>query len=150
MHRTICIELIHLNCHEYVLFMMVFPLLGQLALGSDFLAFPQLDICLKWLSLVYCIQQWLCSEIKECGGLIQSGLLSKRNKLFRLFFMCIALVSEAPGCYTLDSVHESNYQYHYILIVNCLNSNIIYDDIICTAVNGDRLQFMWMPIKYVW
>ena len=33
MQEIICIELIHLNCHEYVLFCGGFPLLGQLKPG---------------------------------------------------------------------------------------------------------------------
>ena len=34
MHRTVGIVLVYLNCHAYILFVVVFTLVGRLVLGS--------------------------------------------------------------------------------------------------------------------
>ena len=38
-HRTVGIVLVCLNCHEYIVFVVVFTLVGGLAPGSDLLVF---------------------------------------------------------------------------------------------------------------
>ena len=51
LHRTVCIMLAYLNCHTYILFMVVFTLVGEPSPGSDLL------VCLagNWLLLAITI-----------------------------------------------------------------------------------------------
>ena len=50
-HRTVGILLAYLNCHTYILFVLVFTFVGRLAPGSDFL----LSVAGGWLLLAIII-----------------------------------------------------------------------------------------------
>ena len=51
LHRTVCIMLAYLNCHTYILFMVVFTLVGGPSPGSDLLVY----LAGNWLLLAITI-----------------------------------------------------------------------------------------------
>ena len=146
MHRTISIVSTYLNCHEYILFVVVFSLLDCLVPGSEFLVCLQPAIDCNWFFCLYDNQRQWCIKVKEGDSLIQASLLVYTSDCFRLFFLHAylvkRLVSQMLRSYTHDSAHESISigattaceQLKSLTILNVLQLM-------------NRRLFMWGPIK---
>ena len=69
MHGTVGIMLAYLNCHAYIVFVVVFTLVGRFTSGSNLL------VCLLVVAgsyYYYCLsdnQRWPCTKVEGTGSL---------------------------------------------------------------------------------
>ena len=71
------------------------------------------QVAIATVSFPAMVVQW--SKRVRWLNLVWSGYRLRGTNSSGYFYAHIALSSEAPEHYTRDSVHESNYQYHYQL-----------------------------------
>ena len=85
MHRTVSRLSVHLNFHVYILFVVVFTLVGQLVAGNDLLVCSR-QLVISWRLVVagyyyhYCLsdnQWWQWAKVGGAGKLLLGWLTDR-------------------------------------------------------------------------
>ena len=87
LHRTMDTVLVHLNCHIYLVFVVVFTFVGGLEPGSDFAcSFKACGYLLLAIIFYYCLsdnEQWPCTKVGEAGRLPLGRSTGRNRWLFQ-------------------------------------------------------------------
>ena len=74
-HRIVSILLAYLNCHTYILFVVVFTFVERLAPGSDLLVVCSRRLVVADYYYYYCLSnnhRWSFTKVERAGGLLLS------------------------------------------------------------------------------
>ena len=133
-HRTVGTMLPYLNYHAYIVFVVVFNLVGRVvAHGSDLLVCLQPLVGCCWLLLLLLLsdnQRQPCTRVEEAGSLPLGWFTGRDGQLFQAYVStCLSRIGDVRMLYQCTGLPITT-----TTAGKWLNSLISYDNIKCINV----------------